>query len=299
VDEFQIGSIRITRIEEWQGTFLSPEELFVGYEKTLFSSHLDGFTADVYDENEDRIYAFLQSWLIEVGDVKIIYDTGAGNQKERPGIPLFGGLKTDFLERLKLTGHTPEEIDFVICSHLHIDHVGWNTMLENGQWVPTFPNARYLFSAKDLEYWDPGNIKKYPNKIGEDVNRGCFEDSVQPIIDAGKVVPVSGQFEVLPGVMLEPAPGHTPGHMVMKVESCGEYGIFVGDIVHHPIQVYCPTWNSIFCENAEQARDTRKEVLAYAAQQRALLLPAHFGGQHAVWVTKSDTGYEPASTKPG
>jgi glyoxylase-like metal-dependent hydrolase (beta-lactamase superfamily II) len=298
MNEFQIGKIRVTRVEEWQGDFLSPAELFVGYEQALFSAHQNDFSADVYNKEDDTIYAFLQSWLLEIGGLKIIYDTGAGNDKDRPGIPLFGELQTKFLQRLKTAGYVPEDIDIVICSHLHIDHVGWNTKLVDRQWVPTFPNARYLFSAKEIEFWNPANADKFPDKIGEEVNTCVFEDSVQPIIDAGIVESISGQFEVLPGLVLEPGPGHTPGHMVMKVESCGEQGIFVGDILHHPIQIYCPTWNSIFCEQAEQARNTRQEVLAYAAKNKALVFPAHFGGQHAVWVTEKGDGYELAYTKP-
>ena len=298
MDKFQIGNISVRRIEEWQGDFMKPADFFVGYEKALFDTYSDDFPADVYDKESGMFYAFLQSWLIEIDDKKIIYDTGAGNNKERPGIPVFGGLQTDFIERLKAIGLEPEDIDIVICSHLHIDHVGWNTTLQEQHWVPTFPNARYLFSASDIEYWDPANTEKFPNKIGGEVNQGVFEDSVQPIIDAGKVEAITGRFEVLPGIVLEPAPGHTPGHMVMKVESCGEHAIFVGDILHHLIQIHCPNWNSIFCEMAQDARNTRRNVLSYAAQNSALIFPAHFGGQHAVWVTEKDTRFDIAYIKP-
>lgn len=298
MDTFNVGSIRVVRVEEWRGEFLSPADLFVGYDEEEFAKRVDSFPADVYNKELGQIYAFLQSWLLEVDGKKIIIDTGAGNDKVRPGIPLFGGLSTDFIRRLSEAGFPPEEIDLVICTHLHIDHVGWNTALQDDRWQPTFPNARYLFSEKDLEYWDPANRSRFPDKVGEAVNEGFFEDSVRPIVEAGRVDVVSGRHEVLPGLVLEPAPGHTPGHIVVRVESDGEHGMFVGDILHHPIQVYCPTWNSIFCEDGEQARATRKRVLSDAADTNALMFPAHFGGQHAVWITHADDGFEIALKQP-
>jgi hypothetical protein len=141
----RIGDVRVHHVEEWQGNFLPPSVFFVGYDEAQFRSFASGLTPQYYRDDADSIYAFLQSWILEVDGLTLLYDTGAGNAKERPGIPLFGGLDTPFLTRMAAAGFAPEDIDIVICSHLHIDHVGWNTQLHAGRWVPTFPNARYLF----------------------------------------------------------------------------------------------------------------------------------------------------------
>ena len=160
----RIGDVRVHHVEEWQGNFLPPSAFFVGYDEATFRSFAPGLTPQYYRDDADSIYAFLQSWILEVDGLKVLYDTGAGNAKERPGIPIFGGLDTPFLTRMAAAGFAPDDIDVVICSHLHIDHVGWNTQLHAGRWVPTFPNARYLFSAIERDYWDPQGPGRPPDR---------------------------------------------------------------------------------------------------------------------------------------
>jgi len=293
MDRFQIGDIVVHRVEEWHGNFTTPDTLFTGYDEASFQRHRDLFANGYYDPDANMIHAFLQSWVLEVNGLTVRYDTGAGNHKTRPGIPIFGDLDTDFLANLRVAGFAPEDIDLVICSHLHIDHVGWNTLLDAGQWIPTFRNARYLFSAVDFDFWNPRNAAKYPEKIGALVNTGVFEDSVAPVFDAGLVELVDQHHSPCAGLTLEAAPGHTPGHLVMKVESRGERAIFVADILHHPAQVFYPDWNSVFCENAQMARRTRRAVLAWAAETGATVVPAHFGGAHVCTVRESGEGFEP------
>jgi glyoxylase-like metal-dependent hydrolase (beta-lactamase superfamily II) len=220
-------------------------------------------------------------------------DTGAGNDKVRPGIPLFGNLRTPFLERLSAAGFEPPDIDLVVCTHLHVDHVGWNTRLEAGRWIPTFPKARYVFPRADAEYWDPDNLAMFPHKVGEAVNAGFFLDSVRPILDLGLAQLVDGHVEIAPNVYLDPAPGHTPGSQTITVTSRGETAIFAGDIVHHPLQIMNPTWNSIFCEDAALARRSRAAMLARVVDQEAIMIPAHFAGEHAVRVGRTADGLRP------
>lgn len=283
---FSVGDARVHHIEEWQGSFLPPSEMFVGYDEETFRRYAAEFTPDYYRVDEDRYYGFLQSWLLEVDGLKVLYDTGAGNDKQRPGIPIFGGLKTPFLERFRQAGFQPDEIDLVICSHLHIDHVGWNTRLRDGRWVPTFPNARYVFSLIDRDYWDPAGTGSRPTPTGSHVNQGVFEDSVQPLLEAAQVDLVEDGHQVSSSLILDLAPGHTPGHLVLRVDSQGEHALFVGDILHHPIQVRRPEWNSIFCEDPASARQTRRRVLEQAVETRALVVPAHFGGAHSCRVER-------------
>lgn len=299
MDSFQVGDARVHRVEEWAGNFLPPSELFVGYTEAEFAPHAGEFAPNYYDAAEGRLYALLQSWIIEHEGRTILFDTGAGNDKIRPGIPIFEKLSIPFLERMAARGFTPEKIDTVVCSHLHIDHVGWNTRLEGDAWVPTFPGAKYLFPRIDTEFWDPANEARFPDKVGGTVNQGVFEDSVAPVLEAGLAELVDEGHEVAPGLRMEYAPGHTPGQMVMWLESRGERAVFVGDMLHHPMQVYCPDWNSCFCEDGVQARATRRRVLGRIAEEEALMVPAHFGGEHVVRVRKEGGAFAPIAADLG
>jgi glyoxylase-like metal-dependent hydrolase (beta-lactamase superfamily II) len=293
VDRFDIGAVRVHRIEEWRGNFAPPEHLLAGCTPEAFAPYAERFSPGYYDLQERKLFAFLQSWVLEVDGLRILFDTGAGNDKERSGIPVFGNLSTDFLGNLRRAGFAPEDIDVVVCSHLHIDHVGWNTVLREGRWEPTFPNARYLLPAVDEEFWNPANAAQFPEQVGRAVNSGVYEDSVAPVIAAGMAELVQPGHRVAEGITLEAAPGHTPGQMVMHVSSRGEHALFVGDVLHHPVQVHHPEWNSVFCENPEQSRATRRAVLAKAADLDALLVPAHFGGQHVCRVRRLGDGFVP------
>lgn len=288
-----VGDARIHRVEEWSGLFMTPQTLFAGFDAADYARVRDRIPADYLDLQSDAINACLQSFVVELGGHRILIDTGAGNDKERPGIPLFAHLDTPFLRSLEAAGFTRESIDIVICTHLHVDHVGWNTMLKDGQWVPTFPNAQYVFTDPDAQYWNPENRSRYPAKIGEQVNEGFFDDSVRPIVVRGMARMVSGPTTLFEGLTLRPAPGHTPGSQTISIESRGQRATFVGDVVHHPLQVFCPNWNSIFCEDADQARATRKAVLERIAHEDALMIPAHFAGRHVARVARASRGFEP------
>ncbi len=296
MDRFRIGQIVVHRVEEWQGSFAPPDMLFQGYEAHHWAEREPEFVPDYFRREDGKLYAFLQSWVLDTGTQRILFDTGAGNDKDRPGIPLFGNLDTDFLSRLRRTGFAPEDIDVVVCSHIHIDHVGWNTRLVEGRWEPTFRNARYILPLHDRDFWDPAVTGVGPGEVGRIVNAGMFEDSVQPLIDAGRVEWAQDGFEVAPGISCHAVPGHTPGSMMMRVASGDRKALFVGDVVHHPMQIYQPGWNSAYCEDQEQARDTRRRVLTEAAETQALLVPAHFGGQHIVQVAYEGKAFRPLYT---
>jgi glyoxylase-like metal-dependent hydrolase (beta-lactamase superfamily II) len=295
MDQFRVGSAVVHRIEEWRGNFMTPQSLFVGFSPEEYAASKDLVAGPYLDPSTDAIDARLQSWVIEVDGLKMLIDTGAGNDKQRPGIPLFGNLRTPFLQTLAAAGFSPEDIDLVICTHLHVDHVGWNTELRNGLWVPTFPRARYVFPKADAEYWDPRNINAYPPKIGEAVNEGFFADSVQPVMEAGMAWLVSGSTQISDSVRVDPAPGHTPGSQTITLTSSGETAMFVGDVIHHPLQIMNPGWNSIFCEDAARARASRLAVLQSVVALRAVMVPAHFAGAHAVRVIATSSGMRPTA----
>lgn len=287
---FHIGSYPVWRIEEWGGQFAPPSALFAEYEEQAFAPYAAEFTPDYL--RDGMIYAFLQSFLIDAHGLRILVDTGAGNDKERPGIGVFGHLQSDFLARLAATGHKPEDIDIVFCTHLHIDHVGWNTQLSDGVWVPTFPNATYIFPEIDRHIWDPTK-PAYSSLRGADVNRNVFEDSVQPILDAGLAKLVGDDTAIAPGMVAHAAPGHTPGHIFLEVRDGSDVALFTGDILHHPMQVIRPDWNSVYCEDPRQAAATRRALLDRAHATGARIVPAHFGGTHSIFVAQHEEGYRP------
>ena len=289
--KFNVGDIEITQVVEWEGVFPSPESLLNGYHEAAFEKHLSWLSPDYYDTKSGELKLVVQCWLLKVGDRTILWDTGSGNDKKRPNIPVFHMLNLPFLAELEKAGAKPEDIDTVVCSHLHIDHVGWNTKLEQGQWQPTFPNAKYVFPKVDFDFWNPANAHSVGQQVGGQVNDGVFEDSVEPIAKEGLVDFVSGIEEIGDGLRLEPAPGHTPGQMRLRVESKGEKAVLTGDVIHHPIQVYEPTWNSQFCENPEVARSTRHDLLSLCADEGVLLLPAHFAGLNAVHIDRDGEGF--------
>lgn len=293
MDNFDLGTVRVHRIEEWRGTFSPPSHLFAGFTSEGWEPHTEEFAPEYYDPASGKLFAFLQSWVLDTGTQRILFDTGAGNDKDRPNLPIFGNLQSDFLGNLARAGYQPEDIDVVVCSHIHVDHVGWNTRLVDGRWEPTFRNARYVLPLDDRAYWDPQDDASQPGLVGAAVNAGMFDDSVKPIIEAGRAEWAEDGFEVADGLILRSCPGHTPGSMMLEVAGTDHNAMFVGDVVHHPAQIYHPEWNSVFCENPEQARDTRRAVLELAASREALLVPAHFGGNHMVRVLRDGSGFRP------
>ena len=284
---FRIGAHEVFHVEEWQGGFAPPADLFAEFEREPFEKFMAEFEPDYF--RDGLLYAFLQSWVISTGDGTVLVDTGAGNDKDRPHIPVFGNLQTDFLDRLGAAGFAPEAIDKVFCTHLHIDHVGWNTVLQEGVWQPTFPNATYFFPRIDNDVWNPAGLR-YKTMNGAAVNMNVYEDSVQPVIEAGQAVFVDDGDEIAPGMVARAAPGHTPGQMVLEVSSQDEHAMFTGDILHHPMQIFRPDWNSVYCEDRTEAASTRRSVLERACARQARIVPAHFGGVHSVFIERSGAG---------
>lgn len=198
-------------------------------------------------------------------------------------------MRTPWLANLSATGVTPEEKDYVMCTHLHIDHLGWNTRLNNGQWAPTFPNAKYLFAKSEFDFWQRQRHQADPDTFSA-VNNQTFDDSVLPILDLAEMI--DGEFELIADLIhLQPAPGHTPGSMTLALASNHEQALFTGDICHHPIQVTMPTCNSAYCELPDEAIETRQKVLAACAADHILMLPAHFGPGPAGYVIGTADGF--------
>jgi glyoxylase-like metal-dependent hydrolase (beta-lactamase superfamily II) len=254
-------------------------------EKPMFDPYtfLPDATPDVIDANADWLYprfidpateltvfAF-QSYVIRNGRHTILVDTCVGNDKPRPARPAWHMMNGPYLADLAAAGVQPEEVDFVCCTHLHVDHAGWNTRLVDGRWVPTFPRAQYIFARQEYEFWETlhkeGGQARVPN---------VYDDSVLPVMEAGQAVLVEMDYELDHGIWLEPSPGHTPGHVLMHVSSGNDKAIFSGDVIHHPIQLVRPDWSSRACEDKVMSATTRRALLERVADTDTLLAPAHF-----------------------
>lgn len=271
----RIGDIEVLRIEEL--ALLEPPSLFAEWRKEMASDYAAWLGPDFYLPETDQFQVSIHSWLLKTPQHNILIDTCGGNAKERPASARFHQLDTPYLARLEAAGLAPEDVDFVICTHFHVDHVGWNTRLVDGHWLPTFPNATYILSRIECESRDPRRNPAAPLTPGNQI----FLDSVLPVIESGQARLVEGDENIVDGINLIPTRGHSPGQMAVRVQSAGEEGLFIGDVMHHPLQIYKPEWNSRFCENPDEARRTRLKVLHHCADHNSLMLPAHFGHPHA------------------
>jgi glyoxylase-like metal-dependent hydrolase (beta-lactamase superfamily II) len=213
----------------------------------------------------------VQSFVLQVDGLNVLIDSCCGNDKVR-SVPWAHQLQSDWLLNLARSGFRPEDIQVVLCTHLHTDHVGWNTRLDNGRWVPTFPNARYVFSRKDYEF--------FKVQTHEAHNRESYLDSVLPVVEAGLADIVESDHcvhrEIEDGIWLQDAAGHSPGSVVVNAQRGGARTMFLGDVVHHPVQLVRPDIPFFADEDRAGACATRQRLLAEAADQNALLFPAHF-----------------------
>jgi glyoxylase-like metal-dependent hydrolase (beta-lactamase superfamily II) len=282
----RIGDFEVWRVEEISFDLWST--LLPDWRRERAASECPiSLAPDFYDQEKDRFKVSIHSWLVKNDDVRILIDTCAGNDKSRPEHKLVNELDTPWLSRLAVTGVRPEDVDFVICTHLHVDHVGWNTRLVDGVWVPSFPNAKYVFSRLDFEAVDPA----FGIAANGSTEHMIFSDSVLPILESGQAVIVNGGESVTDGVDLIAAPGHSPGHLAVSVRSKGQEAMFVGDVVHHPLQIYHPDWNSALCEDAVLARQTRRRLLDHCARHNSLFAPAHFSHPHCGEVRQEMSGF--------
>ena len=223
------------------------------------------------DPASNRLVMAMQSYLLRTRHHTVLVDACVGNDKERRfHAPWAHRKSTRWLDNLAAAGLAPESIDFVMCTHLHADHVGWNTRLAGGRWVPTFPNARYVFARTEYEHWIA------LNEGGKKYSDGCIDDSVLPVVEAGQAEIVADDYEFDDEIRFAPTPGHTPGHVAIELESRGARAVLSGDVCHTPLQCREPGWSAIGCSDRAQSAATRRAFLEQHCGTDTLVMTAHF-----------------------
>jgi glyoxylase-like metal-dependent hydrolase (beta-lactamase superfamily II) len=283
-----LGDVQITGVFEQPILGLPRDFAFPDPDDSLWQKHRDWLEPQFWDPLNDVVLLSVRTWVVRSEGATILVDTGVGNDRDRPGMPVFDHLNTTYLDNLAASGAHPGDVDLVVITHVHPDHVGWNTQLINGEWVPTFPKARYLIARADFDWWNPANAN--PVRVGPQM-AGVFDDSVLPVHQAGQTLLWEDGHDIDANLRLEPAPGHTPGSAVLWLRSGTDRAAFVGDLLHTPLQIVEPDLCPCLDEDEAASRTTRRRILDTITDDNALMLPAHFPGAGAVEVRRDGSRY--------
>lgn len=266
-----LGGITIDRVVDMERLSYDASMMLPTAEETELRRLASEMGPRLIDPDTLAVSLSFHAYLVRTPNHTILVDTCCGNGKERPQRLDWHRRDGPFLNNLKARGVEPEDIDFVMCTHLHADHVGWNTKLVDGKWVPTFPNAQYLFVEKEYRFW-----LDEQSGTGDRIMHGSHDDSVLPVIESGQATLVTVDHEIETGVNFEPAFGHTPGTIVLNIEGERGNAVICGDVMHHPVQVVHPDWSSAFCNDPIQSAGSRRDLLERLSGTGTLVLPAHF-----------------------
>ena len=278
---WKVGDVKVTRIVEVNAHTDPLSVLLKEGTPELMKKYAWLFPHFATPEGDMKIS--FQCFVVKTGKRRVMIDTCIGNDRRRP-YPVFTNMQTSFLKDLARAGCPAESIDTVLCTHLHFDHVGWNTQLVNGKWVPTFPNARYLFSRKEWNHW-----KKHPRDGSVEAQH--LEDSIQPVLDAGLAEFVATDYRICRELRLEPSHGHSPGHVHVRISSRGERAVITGDLMHHPIQFAVPDMRTNFCMDVDKAIRTRKAFIRKYQDRKVLVIGTHFCDPTAGWIERDRTNW--------
>ena len=276
--KWRIGDVTVTRVVEIEATGGMSRVIPDAKRERL--KEIPWMYPHFADEN-GRMRGAIHALIVEAPDRTIMVDTCVGNDKER-GNPAWNQLQTAFLDDMEKAGYVLDAIDTVLCTHLHIDHVGWNTMLVDGKWVPTFPKARYLIGQVEFAHW----------QADTDLDQvAVMADSVLPVFDANLVDLVETDHQITDEISLMPTVGHTPGHVSVMIKSNGEEAMITGDFIHHPCQFAHPEWSSSFDTDPAQSAQTRREVFDRYADTPTLIIGTHFATPTAGHLKRDGDAY--------
>ncbi len=264
-EKTSIGDVKVTLVRETLQS-VPAAGMYTNPDMAVFEANTDWLEPHFLDES-GNLPLSIHALVLESEGRTVMVDTCIGNRPIEM-VPEMSHLGTGFLDELAAAGYQPADIDVVLCTHLHFDHVGWNTVLVDGQWVPAFPNARYLFNRTEYQYWDSG-------AEGAAVT---FGDAVRPVMEAGLADLVDSHHQVTGEIRLTPTPGHTPGHVSVRISSQGQEAVITGDLVHHPVQFTAPDWVMTADDDPPRASATRVEFRERYADSGVLILGTHFAG---------------------
>lgn len=275
---FEIGDIQVSKVVDTLESF-SPKVLYVDKDRNSFDPHLDWLQPHFLDEKKGMLLS-IHSFVLKTRHHTILIDTCIGNHKTSAGFPQWNNRQGNYIAELAAAGCNPEDIDFVFCTHMHVDHTGWNTRLEDGRWVPTFPNAKYLFNRPEWECWK--------DKQGE-VDRAVMKQNILPVIEAGQVQWVENAWTIDDQVSLLPTPGHTPGHCSVELHSKSDRAVITGDMMIHPVQIAEPQWQQSADQDKALAVKTRTGFIEDHCDRDVLILGTHFNTPTGIYIV-SESG---------
>ncbi len=279
-----IGDITISSVIERDGPWRRPGDFFLNYDEATAQRHLTTLDREIYDPSNGLMVITYQTFVVRTPRYTILVDTCTGEDKGHA--PPFDFPKQRWLDEFSAQGLSFEAIDYVFCTHLHIDHCGWNTILRNGRWVPTFPNAKYVFHKKEYAAWEAAHQR------GDDPPGTVFRDNCLPIVEAGQALLVDDNYALDDTVTLTPTPGHSPCHCCVNIFSRGQRAVVTGDMMHHALQCREPTWSTKFDWDAAEAAKSRRDFLSSVADTGTLILPIHFPTPTVGLVTSMASGFD-------
>jgi glyoxylase-like metal-dependent hydrolase (beta-lactamase superfamily II) len=261
---WKVGEARVTSIVEAENSGIPPLFFFPAATPEAMLGH--EWAAPLYVDAEGNVGLRVQAYVVETGGRTVVVDPCIGNGRKRM-MPFWNEQTWPFMERFRAAGFDPADVDLVVYTHLHVDHVGWSTHWAGDRWAPTFPQARHLFVTPELEYF---------RALPEGDNPAIEEDTIAPIFDAGLADMVEIDADLGLGLRLEPTVGHTPGHASLWIESGGETALVTGDFIHHPVQCSDPSLSFVSDADSAQAERTRRAMLGRLGTEGHLTFGTHF-----------------------
>ena len=278
----RLGDVTITSVVEIGRSSFPTASMLPDSTPEALAAHHHWLKPHFFDDTVGDLGSRIQTYIVRTPQHTVLIDTCVGNDKNREGSALWHMRRGSYLDDLAAAGVTPEQVDFVVTTHLHVDHVGWNTRLVDGRWLPTFPGAKYIMAGEEWEYWRHEKDE-------------CIADSVVPVVERGQAALVDSDYAVDPWLSFEPSPGHTPGHVCVRLSTTAGQAVFTGDLMHRTVQVAEPQWSSRFCYDPKHAAATRRAFVERHADSGVLVLAAHFPRPGYIVREKGGTRFTPAA----
>lgn len=283
-----VGDVTITSLIERDGPWRRPEDFFLGYDPEVAGRHLATLDPIVFDAASGRMIITYQTFVVRTPRHTVLIDTCTGEDKGYAAPLDFP--KRPWRDAFDAAGLTVEDITHVFCTHMHFDHTGWNTLLANGRWVPTFPNAQYIFHRQEYAHWE--RVAKDGGKPPGPAPSSAWNYNCRPIVEAGQALMVDDGYELDETFRLIPSPGHSPHHCCVEIASKGQRAIVTGDLMHHALQVREPRWSTVFDSDPVQAERSRRTFLGDVANTPVIVLPIHFPSPTAGKITARGDGFD-------